>query len=153
MDDRISPHPAGEVVYPEENAPIGHNRRSNMVPFWPPVTNAEMFVAAPENLGYSYEVQWPGESRRTNTQTHQLPQVTFFSPPPPLIAQAYTLSEIITIAIVSAVLVVAVVGGVMACAVRARSYRSAEALEPLLGETFRRYSEDDRRLDKSQSVV
>lgn len=50
-------------------------------------------------------------------------------------------------------LVVAVVGGVIACAMRARSYRSAEALEPLLGETFRRYSEDDRRLDKSQSVV
>ena len=68
-------------------------------------------------------------------------------------ARAYTLSEIITIAIVAAVLVVAVVGGVIVCAVRARSYRSAEALEPLLGETFRRYSEDDRRLDKSQSVV
>lgn len=68
-------------------------------------------------------------------------------------ARAYTLSEIITIGIVAAVLVVAVVGGVIACAVRARSYRSAEALEPLLGETFRRYSEDDRRFDKSQSVV
>lgn len=51
----------GEVVYPEENAPIGHNRRFNMVPFWPPVTNAEMFVSAPDSLGYSYEVQWPGE--------------------------------------------------------------------------------------------
>lgn len=68
-------------------------------------------------------------------------------------ARAYTLSEIITIAIVAAVLVVMVVGGVIACAVRVRSDRSAEALEPLLGETFRRYSEDDRRLGKSQSVV
>lgn len=67
--------------------------------------------------------------------------------------RAYTLSEIITIGIVAAVLVVAVVGGVIACAMRARSYRSAEALEPLLGDTFRRYSEDDRRFDKSQSVV
>lgn len=65
----------------------------------------------------------------------------------------FTLSEVITIAVVAAVLVVAVVGGVIACAVRARSYHSAEGLEPLLGETFRRYSEDDRRLDKSQSVV
>lgn len=73
-----------------------------------------------------------------------------FSPPT---ARAYTLSEIITIGIVAAVLVVAVVGGVIACAVRARSYHSSEALEPLLGDTFRRYSEDDRRFDKSQSVV
>lgn len=32
-----------------------------MVPFWPPVTNDEMFVTAPENLGYSYEVEWPGK--------------------------------------------------------------------------------------------
>lgn len=32
-----------------------------MVPFWPPVTNNEMFVTAPENLGYSYEVEWPGK--------------------------------------------------------------------------------------------
>ena len=50
--------------YPEENAPIGHNSRFNMVPFWPPVSNAEMFVAAPDNLGYSYEVQWPSESQK-----------------------------------------------------------------------------------------
>ncbi|XP_074551531.1 tyrosinase-related protein 1b [Halichoeres trimaculatus] len=128
FDEWLSRHqPAGQVVYPEENAPIGHNRRFNMVPFWPPVTNAEMFVTAPANLGYSYEVEWP--------------------------TPGFTLSEIITIAIVGAVIVVTVVGGIIACALRARSYRSSEALEPLLGETFRRYSEDDRRLDKSQSVV
>ncbi|XP_062409380.1 tyrosinase-related protein 1b [Sardina pilchardus] len=126
FDEWLRRHSPGEVVYPEENAPIGHNRQFNMVPFWPPVTNAEMFVAAPDNLGYTYEVQWP--------------------------TRPYTLSEIITIGIVAAVLVVAVLGAVIACAVRARSY-SSEGLEPLLGEQFRRYSEDERRVDKIQSVV
>ncbi|KAK2816965.1 hypothetical protein Q5P01_025156 [Channa striata] len=127
FDEWLRRHQPGQIVYPEENAPIGHNRRFNMVPFWPPVTNAEMFVSAPESLGYSYEVQWPN--------------------------RPFTLSEIITIAIVSAVLLVVVVGAVVACAMRDRSYRTADALEPLLGETYRRYSEDDRRLAKSQSVV
>lgn len=56
-------------------------------------------------------------------------------------------------AIVVAVVVVVAVGGVVACAVRARSHSSAEVLEPLLAETYRRYSEEDRRLDKPQSVV
>lgn len=56
----LSISPTGTAVYPEENAPIGHNRGYNMVPFWPPVTNAEMFVPAPDNLGYSYEAEWPG---------------------------------------------------------------------------------------------
>ncbi|KAL0203986.1 hypothetical protein M9458_002004, partial [Cirrhinus mrigala] len=60
FDEWLQRHTAaGTVVYPEENAPIGHNREFNMVPFWPPVRNAEMFVTAPDNLGYTYEVQWP----------------------------------------------------------------------------------------------
>jgi tyrosinase-related protein 1 len=79
-----------------------------------------------------------------------LSQLLLFSPPPRT-ARPYTLSEIITIAIVAAVLVAAVVSGVIACAMRARYFRSAEGLEPLLGETFRRYS--DRQTDNSQSVV
>ncbi|MEQ2198322.1 hypothetical protein XENOCAPTIV_011195, partial [Xenoophorus captivus] len=68
-------------------------------------------------------------------------------------ARPLTLSEIITVAIVVAVVVMAALGGLIACAVRVRSQGSAETLEPLLAETYRRYSEEDRRLDKSQSVV
>ncbi|KAM4597559.1 5,6-dihydroxyindole-2-carboxylic acid oxidase-like, partial [Polymixia lowei] len=127
FDEWLRRNSPGEVVYPEENAPIGHNRRFNMVPFWPPVTNAEMFVPAAENLGYSYEVQWP--------------------------TRAFNVSEIITIAIVAVVLAAVAVGGVTACVMGARSYRSSESLEPLLGDSFRRYSEDDRRTEKSQSTV
>lgn len=88
----------------------------------------------------------------TSTSTHE-PTANPLTLSSSSTVRAYTLSEIITIGVVAAVLVVAVVGGVIACAVRARSFRSAEALEPLLGDTFRRYSEDDRRFDKSQSVV
>lgn len=38
-----------------------------MVPFWPPVTNADMFVTAPDNLGYSYEAEWPGGKLSSDT--------------------------------------------------------------------------------------
>ncbi|XP_062862109.1 L-dopachrome tautomerase isoform X2 [Trichomycterus rosablanca] len=42
--------------FPEEMAPIGHNRHFHMVPFFPPITNEEIFVPSVE-LGYSYEIE------------------------------------------------------------------------------------------------
>ncbi|XP_007436103.1 tyrosinase-like, partial [Python bivittatus] len=41
-------------VYPEANAPIGHNREYYMVPFIPLYRNGEFFISSKE-LGYDYE--------------------------------------------------------------------------------------------------
>ncbi|KAL2079009.1 hypothetical protein ACEWY4_024753 [Coilia grayii] len=126
FDEWLRRHPES-AVYPVENAPIGHNRGYNMVPFWPPVTNAEMFVTAPDNLGYSYDVTWP--------------------------ASPLTLTEIITITVVAALIVVASIFAITTCAVRSKSNSRLEGRQPLLGEQYQRYDDHDRHGDKSQSVV
>ncbi|XP_023665110.2 5,6-dihydroxyindole-2-carboxylic acid oxidase [Paramormyrops kingsleyae] len=130
FDEWLRRHRPDLSSYPLENTPIGHNRQFNMVPFWPPVTNVEMFVSAPESLGYSYEAEWP--------------------------AQAFTTTEIITMAVVAALVAVAVLFTVTTCVVRARAYSNQEARQPLLGEQYQRYSQEhehEQRQDKTQSAV
>ncbi|XP_053564607.1 tyrosinase [Bombina bombina] len=47
-------HRPALTVYPESNAPIGHNRDYYMVPFIPLYTNGEFFTAS-RDLGYDYD--------------------------------------------------------------------------------------------------
>lgn len=62
------------------------------------------------------------------------------------LAQPFTMTEIITMAIVAALVVVAVIFAASTCAVRVRS--KMDGHQPLLGDQYQRY--DDV---KSQSVV
>ncbi|KAF7250520.1 5,6-dihydroxyindole-2-carboxylic acid oxidase [Varanus komodoensis] len=127
FDEWLRRHNHDISIYPLENAPIGHNRQYNMVPFWPPVTNNEMFVTAPENLGYSYDIQWP--------------------------TRALQITEIISIAIVAALILVAIVFVSATCIVYARRKRD-EFHQPLLTDQYQSYSDDyDSIPTPSQSVV
>lgn len=63
------------------------------------------------------------------------------------LGQPFTLTEIITMAIVAALMVVAVIFAATTCAVRAKTNKM-EGHQPLLGDQYQRYDDD-----KSQSVV
>ncbi|XP_068122096.1 5,6-dihydroxyindole-2-carboxylic acid oxidase-like [Hyperolius riggenbachi] len=122
FDEWLRRYNADSTQYPLENAPIGHNRQHNMVPFWPPVTNKEMFVTAPENLGYSYDIQWPSAPLKS--------------------------PEISAVAIVVALAVVALIFAGARCAVWRRKRRNA-SLQPLMAESYQCYGEDE---DNAQAV-
>uniref|UniRef100_A0A4W4EZ83 5,6-dihydroxyindole-2-carboxylic acid oxidase n=1 Tax=Electrophorus electricus TaxID=8005 RepID=A0A4W4EZ83_ELEEL len=112
FDEWIRIHRPDAVAYPKESTPIGHNLHFNMVPFWPPITNAEMFVPAPVSLGYSYEIQWP-----------TLP---------------FTLSEVFTIVIVVMVLVLESAHASCECTARRRDWISCSGNKPAVTQKMNR---------------
>ncbi|KAL1774328.1 tyrosinase [Sigmodon hispidus] len=64
------------AVYPEANAPIGHNRDSYMVPFIPLYRNGDFFISS-KDLGYDYSyLQEPDPSFYRNYIEPYLEQAT-----------------------------------------------------------------------------
>ncbi|XP_043570572.1 5,6-dihydroxyindole-2-carboxylic acid oxidase-like [Chiloscyllium plagiosum] len=118
FDEWLKRSKADLSAFPFENAPIGHNQEYNMVPFWPPVTNAEMFVPA-ENLGYTYDIQWPN--------------------------QPLSLLEMITVGIISALCLVAIVFTISTLLLRRRRRKlsASELNQPLLQTPYPHYSDYD----------
>lgn len=63
-------------VYPEANAPIGHNRDAYMVPFIPLYRNGDFFISS-KDLGYDYSyLQESGKAQLPLDELWILIQVT-----------------------------------------------------------------------------
>ncbi|KAG7262701.1 hypothetical protein CRUP_025506 [Coryphaenoides rupestris] len=122
FDEWLRRHGPGKVSRPftPTRTPPSPQPRLQHGSLLAPVTNADMFVTAPENLGYYLRGCVPG--------------------------QPFTMTEIITMVLVTALIVVAVVFAAATCAVRNKS--RTDGRQPLLGEQYQRYDDD-----KSQSVV
>ncbi|XP_072114112.1 5,6-dihydroxyindole-2-carboxylic acid oxidase-like isoform X2 [Mobula birostris] len=119
FDEWLKRSKADISIFPVELAPIGHNGAYNMVPFWPPVTNLEMFVPASEYLGYSYEVEWPN--------------------------QPLSLLEMITVGILAALVLIAVVYTLSTIVLpkMRRKPAASELNEPLLDTPQQHYSHNN----------
>ncbi|XP_047548145.1 tyrosinase isoform X2 [Lutra lutra] len=114
-------HPLQEV-YPEANAPIGHNRESYMVPFIPLYRNGDFFISS-RDLGYDYSNLQ--ESERDIFQDYIRPYLEQASQIWPWLTGAAVVGSVLTV----------VLGGITRLLCRRRKRKQLhEEKQPLLME-------------------
>lgn len=60
FDEWMKRFAPSNATFPDQMAPIGHNKDYNMVPFFPAISNQEIYIPS-EQLGYSYAVALDGK--------------------------------------------------------------------------------------------